>query len=114
VGRDYGKAQKLLESAYEGGIKDLALLNNYAVSLMASGDSEAEKIFKEAVQIGGTDATVSFNYALYLTYVKKDFKEAGEALDKIRFIGMPANKKSAVARMEETISGSGSVEKETP
>lgn len=105
VGRDYGKAKQLLEVAYNGGIKDLTLLNNYAVVLMEFGDSDADKIFREALQIGASDFNISFNYALYLTYAKKNYKEAGELLDKIRFMGVPPKKKAVFAHMEETISG---------
>ncbi len=105
VGRDYSKAKPLLEVAYQGGVKDLAVLNNYAAVLMEYGDSDADKIFKEALQIGASDPNVVFNYALYLTYSKKNFKEASVLIDKIRFIGVPPNKKAALKRMEETISG---------
>lgn len=105
VGRDYSKARHFLEVAYRGGIKDLAVLNNYAVALMENGDSEADSIFKEALQIGVTDSNVSFNYALYLTYIKKNYKEASDLIDKLRFMGVAPQKKSALLRMEETISG---------
>lgn len=108
VGKDYGKARNFLEAAYKGGIKDLPVLNNFAVSLMEDGNSRADSIFKEALQIGSSDAVVSFNYALYLTYVKKDFKGASALIDKIRFMGVPPKKKQALVRMEETISGKGS------
>lgn len=112
MGKDFGKARGFLKVAYKAGIRDLALLNNYAVSLMASGDSEAEDIFKEALKVGVSDVIVSFNYALYLTYVKKDYKEAGEMLDKIKFMGVPAQKRVALAKMEEVIGGNanGNVE----
>ncbi|MEY4617106.1 MAG: hypothetical protein RJB66_2066 [Pseudomonadota bacterium] len=109
-GKDYSKAKKYLEIAYEGGIKDVSLLNNYGAALLADNDSDTQDIFKQALKEGGSDFAVSFNYALYLTYVKKDYKEANEMLDKIRFLGMPANKKSAILKMEETISGSASEE----
>lgn len=105
VGRDYGKAKHHLELAYRGGVKDLSVLNNFAVSLMEQGSSQADSIFKEALQIGASDAIVSFNYALYLTYVKKDYKDAGALIDKIRFMGVPPKKKQALIKMEETISG---------
>ena len=105
IGRDYARAKRYLENAYEGGIKDLCILNNYAIALMAEGDSDAQGIFKEALQVGSSDFTVAFNYSLYLTYIKKDYKEAAEALDKIRFLGMPPKKKNIVLKMEETISG---------
>jgi len=110
VGRDYGKARHFLEVAYKGGVKDVTVLNNYAVSLMEDGSSQAENIYKEALQIGASDSIVSFNYALYLTYIKKDFKEASTLIDKIRFMGIPPNKKQALIKMEETISGKGSDE----
>jgi len=110
VGRDYGKAKHFLELAYRGGVKDLSVLNNFAVSLMEEGSSQAENIFKEALQIGASDSNVSFNYALYLTYIKKDFREAGALIDKIRFMGVPPKKKQALVRMEETISGKTSEE----
>lgn len=113
MGKDYSKAKKYLEIAYDGGIKDLAVLNNYATALMAEGDSDAKDVFKEALQLGGSDFNVTFNYALYLTYVKKDYKEATEVLDKIRFLGMPPQKKNIVLKMEETISGRGSEETKT-
>lgn len=105
VGRDYGKAKHHLETAYRGGVKDLSVLNNFAVSLMEQGSSQADSIFREALQIGASDSIVSFNYALYLTYVKKDYKEAGALIDKIRFMGVPPKKKQALVKMEETISG---------
>lgn len=105
VGRDYGKAKHHLETAYRGGVKDLSVLNNFAVSLMEQGSTQADSIFREALQIGASDSIVSFNYALYLTYVKKDYKEAGALIDKIRFMGVPPKKKQALVRMEETISG---------
>lgn len=108
VGRDYGKAKHHLELAYRGGVKDLSVLNNFAVSLMEQGSSQADSIFREALQIGASDAIVSFNYALYLTYVKKDYKDAGALIDKIRFMGVPPKKKQALIKMEETISGKAS------
>jgi Flp pilus assembly protein TadD len=114
VGKDYGKARGLLAIAYKSGIRDLAVLNNYAISLMAEGDSDAEKIFKEALQIGASDSGVSFNYALYLTYVKKDYKDAGEVLDKLRFMGVPPQKKALFTKIEEIISGRGSDESKSP
>lgn len=110
LGKDYSKAKHFLEIAYKNGIKDLSVLNNYAIALMSEGDQQAENIFKEALQIGVSDATASFNYALYLTYVKKDFKEAGEYIDKLRFMGVPPQWKLAISKMEETISGHSSVE----
>lgn len=112
-GKDYSKAKKYLEIAYDGGVKDAALLNNYAASLMADNDRSTQSMFKEALQQGGSEFAISFNYALYLTYIKKDYKEANEILDKIRFLGMPPNKKNAVLKMEETISGMGSEETKT-
>lgn len=108
VGRDYGKAKHHLEVAYQGGVKDLSVLNNFAVSLMEQGSSQADSIFREALQIGASDSIVSFNYALYLTYVKKDYKEAEALIDKIRFMGVPPKKKQALVKMEETISGKAS------
>lgn len=113
-GKDYGKAKKNLEIAYEGGIKDVAVVNNYAVALTGTEDRDAQKFFKEALQIGASDPLVAFNYALFLTYVKKDYKEANDILDKVRFVGLPANKKAVLAKMEETINGQGSVETKTP
>jgi Flp pilus assembly protein TadD len=114
AGKDYGKAKQYLSIAYRGGIKDLSVLNNYATALMADNDSDTEDIFKEAMQIGASDAVVSFNYALFLTYIKKDYKQAGEIIDKIRFMGVPPQKKAALAKMEETISGQGSEENKAP
>ncbi len=114
AGKDYEKAKQFLAIAYKGGIKDLAVLNNYATALMADNDSNAEDIFKEALQIGASDAVVSFNYALFLTYIKKDYKQAGEIIDKIRFMGVPPQKKAALVKMEETISGNGSEETKAP
>lgn len=109
-GRDYSKAKQLLETAYRGGVKDLVVLNNYAAALMFDGKGDAESIFKEALQVGSSDGVVNFNYALYLVYIKKDYKQAGEIIDKIRFMGIPGQKKAMLTKMEETISGHGSEE----
>lgn len=114
AGKDYSKAKQFLATAYKGGIKDLSVLNNYATALMADNDLDAEDIFKEAMQIGASDSVVSFNYALFLTYIKKDYKQAGEIIDKIRFMGVPPQKKAMLAKMEETISGQGSEETKAP
>jgi Tfp pilus assembly protein PilF len=114
VGKDFQRARPYLENAYKGGLRDLSVLTNYAAALMFDGDSEAGSVFIEALKMGSSDVNLQFNYALYLTYIKKDYKEASEIIDKIRFMGVPAQKKSILARMEETIIGSKSEETKAP
>jgi Flp pilus assembly protein TadD len=102
--RDYGKARYSLEIAYKAGIKDINTLNNYAISLMATGES-AEEIFDLGMQTGSTSVNFLVNYCIYLVEVKKDLGKAKSILEKINFMGPEPERKETVRSLDKKING---------
>lgn len=102
--RDYGKARTSLEIAYKAGIKDINTLNNYAISLMATGDS-ADEIFEQGMQTGGTNVNFLVNYCIYLVEVKKDLSKAKTILEKVNFMGPESDRKEVVRSLDKKING---------
>lgn len=100
--KDYGKARSSLEIAYKAGIKDISILNNYAISLMATGSSAGE-VFEEAMEIGSKNVNFLVNYCIFLVEVKKDLSKAKTILEKLKFIGPDENRKEVVMNLEKKI-----------
>lgn len=113
-GHDFVKARRHLEIAYKSGLRDLNLLNSYAAALIAEGQSEAENVLQEALAKGSSDFNAHWNYALYLMYIKKDYKEAREFIDKIRILGVPSSKRLLFSKMEDAIKGSAGDDLKAP
>jgi Tfp pilus assembly protein PilF len=102
--KDYSKARFSLEIAYRAGIKDLGTLNNYAISLMAIGDS-ADEVFEQGMQISSSNVDFMINYCIYLIEVKNDLSKAKAVMEKVSFIGPKSDRIETVRGLEKKISG---------
>jgi Flp pilus assembly protein TadD len=102
--RDYGKARHSLTVAYKAGVKDINTLNNYAVSLMAMGES-ADEVFEQGMSTGSTNVDFLVNYCIYLVEVKKDLSKAKSILEKVNFIGPTVERREVVKNLDSKING---------
>lgn len=105
--KDYSKAKASLAIAYKSGMKDLSTLNNYAISLMATGES-ADEVFELGMQTGSTNVNFLVNYGVYLVEVKKDLGKAKSILEKINFLGPDSERREVVKSLEKKINGTQS------
>jgi len=98
---DYDKAVMFLEKAYDHDKKNVTVANNYAVALRGTGKlDEAMGIYK-SIESRAKSQTM-LNEAILLSEYKKDFKEAKDILNKIRFISTdPAVLKKVNALMSK-------------
>lgn len=103
--KDYGKAQVILENVYKKGTKDINLINNYAISLMAMGEN-ADAVFDHGMQLNASNLNFMINYGIYLVEVKKDFAKGKEILEKINFIGVNSDRRDVVKNLEEKVKNS--------
>lgn len=88
---DYEKAVRLLEKAYINNKRDVAIANNFAISLRGTGQIDrALDVYKSMDSKGadsrGTKVQHLLNHAILLSVYKKDSKEAREVLNRIRFV----------------------------
>lgn len=84
--KNYEKALELLEFAYSVNKRNVALANNYAVALRATGDLDRARNIYESIGGREKNVTVLLNYALLLGDGLKNVEKAKEIINKIKFL----------------------------
>lgn len=99
--QDYTKAKVALEISYRKGMRDPKVLNNYAISLAATGKYEkANEIYEEVLRMQPSNKEVLFNSAVLLIEHLKKYNEGLDRVQKLKFIGGPAESKNKIIALE--------------
>ncbi len=99
--RDYNKAVVALETAYQKGLRDIRVLNNYAMALTGTGKgSQAQMIYEKALKEQSNNRDILFNYSILLIEVLKKYKEGSEALNRLKFVGASQEQRSRIKDLE--------------
>lgn len=99
--KDYGKAVIALETAYGRGIREVRVLNNYAIALAATQKfSKAEGIYKIALKDQNTNKDVLLNYAILLIDNMGKFSEGLEVLNRLKFVDPASESRNRIIALE--------------
>lgn len=99
--KDYTKARFALEIAVNAGFKDTKTLNNYAISLSADGKlDQAKSIYQSLLKDNSNNREVLLNYAILLIDNMKLNQEGLEVINRLKFIGAPAESRSRLSALE--------------
>lgn len=99
--KDFPKALIALEVAYNRGLKDPKVLNNYAIALFANGkQSEAGSLWARLAKDHPQFKEGLVNHIGYLIDHQKKYKEGLEFINRIKFIGVPAEIRGRVSSLE--------------
>jgi|GEM_PF-850795 len=88
--KDYDKGSLVCDIAYSQNesLRSNSLLNNYGISLMATGNYEkAREIFKQGTDEPNPNRELLHNYAILLVDHLQDYKTGLEIISKLKFIG---------------------------
>lgn len=98
--KDYIKASVLLEIAVKK-VKDVKILNDYAVSLVGIGRyDQAQGLYKDALDKSSGSKEILFNYAILLIDHLKEPKDGLDLLNKIKFLGPSEYMKNRIIALE--------------
>lgn len=98
--RDFTKANIVLETAYRRGIRDLKVLNNFAVALTAQRKFErAEEIYKMLVKDNPSKESL-YNYATLLIDNMGKYSEGLEVINRLKFVGGPPETRNKIIALE--------------
>lgn len=99
--KDYGKAQIVLEIAYNKGVRDARVLNNYAITLTSQGKYEkAEDLYKTIIKDNSNNREYLFNYAVLLVDGSGKYQEALDVINRLKFVGGPADARNRIITLE--------------
>lgn len=99
--KDFPKALIALEVAYNRGLKDPKVLNNYAIALFANGkQSEAGSIWARIAKDHPQFKEGLVNHIGYLVDHQKKYKDGIEFINRLKFIGVPAEIRARVSSLE--------------
>lgn len=99
--KDYGKAQVVLDIAYNKGIRDERVLNNYAITLTAQGKyNRAEEIYKTLIEKKNNSSEYLYNYAILLVDYLGKYQEGIEVINRLKFVGGPADTRNRIIALE--------------
>lgn len=99
--KDFAKAQVVLETAYRKGVRDARVLNNYAIALTANGKyDKAEDLYKNILKENSNNKEAMFNYSVLLVERMGKFQEALEVLNRLKFVGGPADTRNKIIALE--------------
>lgn len=99
--KDFSKALISLEVAYNRGLKDPKVLNNYAIALFANGkQTEAGSIWARLAKDHPQFREGLVNHIGYLVEHEKKYKEGIEFINRIKFVGVPAEIRGRVNSLE--------------
>lgn len=99
--KDYAKAQVALSEAVQRGYREARIFNNLALAQMAMGRiREAGISFQEAVKLEPNNVSILFNQALFMIDHQKDQAQGLALIERIRFLGVPADLRSELISLE--------------
>ncbi len=99
--KDYFKALLALEIPIKKGIKDVKIMNNYAISLAGSGKTkEAAEIYEKLLKENQSQREVMLNYAILLIENMQKPKEGLDLLNRLKFVGAPLEARDTIKNLE--------------
>ncbi len=102
--RNYSKAVVALETAYQKGLRDFRVLNNYAIALTATGKGlQAQALYEKALKDQSNNKDLLFNQAVLLVEVLKKYKEGSEVLNRLKFVGGSPEQRSRIKDLENKV-----------
>ncbi len=102
--RNYSKAVVALETAYQKGLRDFRVLNNYAIALTATGKGlQAQGLYERALKDQSNNKDILFNQAILLIEVLKKYKEGSEVLNRLKFVGGSSEQRSRIKDLENKV-----------
>ncbi len=102
--RNYSKAVVALETAYQKGLRDFRVLNNYAIALTATGKGlQAQALYEKALKDQSNNKDILFNQAILLIEVLKKYKEGSDVLNRLKFVGGTSEQRSRIKDLENKV-----------
>ncbi|MGZ3771742.1 MAG: tetratricopeptide repeat protein [Bdellovibrio sp.] len=99
--KDFTKANLVLETAYHRGVRDVRVLNNYAVALVANNKyDKAVDLYKDVLKESSGNKEVLYNYAVLLVDHLGKFEEGLEIINRLKFVGGPADTRNRIIVLE--------------
>ncbi|MBC7742046.1 MAG: tetratricopeptide repeat protein [Bdellovibrionaceae bacterium] len=99
--KDYTKALLALEVAVSKGMKDVKVLNNYAVALTAKGRTkEAADFYEKILKENPSQKEAMLNYSILLIEVMNKNKEGLDLLNRLKFVGPSAESRQVIKQLE--------------
>jgi Tfp pilus assembly protein PilF len=99
--RDFAKAFMVMDPAFRRGVRDIKMLNNYAIASSWMGKvKQAESLYGDALKTAPTNKEVIFNYAAFLISQQGKMKEGLEQITKLKQLGLVENMKNQVIALE--------------
>lgn len=99
--KDYTKARVVLETAYNKGLRDPRILNNYGIALTAAGKyDKAEDIYKAALKDQSNNKDVMLNYAILLIDNLNKYQDGLDLVNRLKFVGVSPESRSRIIALE--------------
>ena len=99
--KDYSKAVVALEIAYQSGLRDHRLLNNYAIALTAQGKlNQAEGHYKNILKENSNKSDYLFNYSVLLIDKMEKYQDGLDNINRLKFVGGPAEVRNRIIALE--------------
>ncbi len=99
--KDYTKAEFALEIPVKKGVKEVEVLNNYAVALTHRNKlDEAEKIYEQLIKDNPSSRDIMLNYSVFLIDYKQKYKQGLDLLNRLKFVGAPSESRNLIKDLE--------------
>lgn len=99
--KDFNKAILALEIPVKKGMKDQKILNNYAISLAATGKAkEASEIYQNILKENPGHKEVMLNYSILLIEEMQKYKEGLDLLNRLKFVGTASESRQIIKDLE--------------
>lgn len=99
--KDYNKAYLSLEIPIKKGLKEMKILNNYAIASVGVGKvKEAAEIYEKLLKENPSQREVMLNYSILLIENMQKNKEGLDLLNRLKFVGAPQEARDTIKNLE--------------
>ena len=99
--KDYNKAYLSLEIPIKKGLKEVKILNNYAIASVGVGKvKEAAEIYEKLLKENPSQREVMLNYSILLIENMQKNKEGLDLLNRLKFVGAPQEARDTIKNLE--------------
>lgn len=99
--KDYNKAMLSLEIAVKNGLRDLKVMNNYAIVLAATGKvKEASDVYDRLLKDNPSHKEVMLNYSILMIEQMQRYREGLDLLNRLKFVGNSSESREIIKQLE--------------
>lgn len=99
--KNYIKASVALELAYQNGLRDSRLLNNYAIALAATGQfNKSEEIYEMIIRDNSLNREALLNYSILLIDHLKKYQKGLDMINRLKLAGASSEQRSKIVALE--------------